>query len=97
MTPVEAGPADLRIELSYVTDPEDVSARAKELAAYFPKVMQDRGRWYGMPIPNSQGVYVVGIEANSQSDLEDLVHYTQIMNIPMAQRRVTTPGGYAFQ
>jgi hypothetical protein len=91
------GPASLRIELSYVTDRDDIQGRVQEIANFFPQVLQERGRWYGMPVPNGEGVYAIGIEAYDQEALEDLVHYTQVMNIPMAQRRVTAEGGYPFQ
>jgi hypothetical protein len=72
----------LMIRLSYADSPESVRLMVRSLQRSFPPALLERGRFFGKLAPTSPGLYIVGIEANSQADLEGLVAYMQTNGIP---------------
>lgn len=84
---VQAAEDNLRVELSYVVGEDKIEGRVRQISDFFPKALQKKGRWYASPLPNGNGIYAVGFEAKDDQALEDIIYYTQVMNIPTAQRR----------
>jgi hypothetical protein len=72
----------LMVRLSYADSPEAVQVMVRSLQRSFPPALLERGRFFGKSAPASPGLYIVGIEANTQADLEGLIAYMQANGIP---------------
>jgi hypothetical protein len=72
----------LMVRLSYADSPEAVQVMVRSLQRSFPPALLERGRFFGKTAPASPGLYIVGIEANTQADMEGLVAYMQANGIP---------------
>ena len=75
-------PRDLRIELSYVADRDDVAPRVQEIREFIPPMMMRKGQFFAASNPEMSGQYVVGIAANSASDRDDLIWFLDKIGIP---------------
>jgi hypothetical protein len=73
---------ELRIELSYVNNREQVAKRAKELEAFIPDVIMDKGRFFGFKVPSASSIYIIGIEAKDMRARNDIIWYLEKMEIP---------------
>lgn len=78
---------ELRIELSYASSRNEVSARAKELETYIPDVIMKKGRFYGYRVPSADSVFIIGIEAVDLKGRDDIIWYLEKMEIPWAVRQ----------
>jgi hypothetical protein len=72
----------MMIRLSYAADPDTVTLRVQELMRYFPQAMLDKGRFFGYAAPASPGLYIIGIQAHTPVDFQDLVAYMNNNGIP---------------
>jgi hypothetical protein len=77
---------ELRIELSYVNDRGKVAERAKELEAFIPDVIMDKGRFYGLKVSYTSSNYIIGIEAKDIKARDDIIWYLEKMEIPWTIR-----------
>jgi hypothetical protein len=79
---VNVAQEDLMIRLSYATEREAIDQEVAKLRATLPPALASRGKFFGQKVPASAGLFVVGIQADSMDDREELIAYFERNQIP---------------